>query len=348
MPTATWWALLLAAAPGPGDAMRECRRGAAPPHNAWALAHGIIAAGAGFRASDGRLATEVLFQDFLARTGEAPGSYAFPPSSADGTPVESHPDLIEKTLVLAGVRPAAPFQTRYGPVTLADLIAQVQARFRRLGPSDPAWAEGAWTLDLLGHQLDPARASFTNRLGEPIDFNKVMDDALTFLEEANAALGGGLDRGLAVVPKDKQGIYAHPCGGLHLVQAVLTWARHPSVKLRWGPRVGRQIDILFYRFGSERRQYQRALEQFPQLQRPLLEQQLKFYGHFLETVGRLEQENGLRPNPVQATTVRAAADALAAVVRDLGSAHAFDPRSWDVIGDACHAAHGLALIEPRP
>ena len=56
--------------------------------------------------------------------------------------------------------------------------------------------------------------------------------------------------GQPLVPKRKQGIYSHSCGGLHLVQAVLGWARFAEVKKAWGARFDLQVALLFYRLDS--------------------------------------------------------------------------------------------------
>ena len=73
-------------------------REAGNPKNAWALAHGMLAMGPEFKATDGRRALDVLGSDFLERD-------AFGPRFAlkrDGRPVEPHQDLILKTLLELG------------------------------------------------------------------------------------------------------------------------------------------------------------------------------------------------------------------------------------------------------
>ncbi|MBL8954679.1 MAG: hypothetical protein JNK82_28130 [Myxococcaceae bacterium] len=262
---------------------------------------------------------------------------------ADGTPIEPHTNLIAKTLVLAGVPPATKYKTkRGGEVTLQALVDEAKRGFRHSPASEEYWKDVAWTLDLFS-QTTPASDA---------PFNKVMDDALGELERATLDLKNGMATG-QMVPKRKQGIYAHSCGGMHFVQAVLSWARHPEVKKRWGKRVDTQVDIVFFRLESERQQYDAALEAGgAQYKLQILTQMVKFYGHFLETTARLKSDLKWTPNESQKQSISKAKAYLDHAVRLLEADKTFtDPRMQsikqsqpqiylDLIGDSCHAAHG--------
>jgi hypothetical protein len=227
-------------------------------------------------------------------------------------------------------------------------VEDLKRDFRRDSALSP---HGAWTLDALSQALPPG-ATFTNGAGERIRFDAVMDEALALLEREQAELLAGMKAGLPQVLKRKQGIYAHPCGGLHLFQAVATHARHPAVRKAWGPRLDTQVDVLFYRLASESRQYDAALASAPPAYRlPVLVQMVKFHGHFLETLGRYRVETGWKPSPEQKQAVEQAHALLDGAVRRLETLGAFrDMESLkathhqlhlDLIGDSCHAAHGL-------
>jgi hypothetical protein len=361
MPFGVFLLAALAAAPKPwaqGVLEEQCLMHAADPKNPWALAHGITGLGKKFAAADGRLASQVMVNDFLLKAPPAPdggvpagNAYAFLKYGPDRTPIEPHPNLITKTLLLAGLPPSTPFETRVGKVTLQTLIDSARLGFRHVPQSEDYWKEVAWTLDLLGAGLKPGKpARFTVSDGTLVDFDAVMDDALARHQQATLGLEEGMKKGLPLVGKNKQGVYSHSCGGLHLTQAIIAWARHPAAKKRWGAKFESLIAVLFYRLESERAQYDAALQQAPQYRLQVLTQMVKFYGHFLETTARLKQ-TGWKPTEPQAQAVRKAKALLDAATRWLEEDKAFTRMDqlkkthhqvWlDLIGDSCHAAHGL-------
>lgn len=328
----------------------QCLLFAADPKNPWALAHGITALGANFVAADGRKAADVMVGDFLLENrqpdgGWGPGArYGFARYAPDGTPIEPHTNLITKTLVNAGTPLSTKYKTKAGnALTLKDLVEEARKGFVHVPTNDEYWRDVAWTLDLLSQVTPPSDAAF----------NKVMDDALGELERANLDLKNGLQQGAALVPKRKQGIYAHSCGGLHFQQAVISWARHPEVRKRWGKRVDEQIDILFYRLESERQQYDAALTAGGnEYKLAVLTQMVKFYGHFLETTARLKTDLKWTPDERQKQAVAKAKAYLDHAVRMLEADKTFTdarmkalkkekPQIYlDLIGDSCHASHG--------
>ena len=177
-----------------------------------------------------------------------------------------------------------------------------------------------------------------------------MDEALQTVEQLDAELAAGMDAKAPVVPKRKQGIYAHACGGMHLLQPVFTWARFPEVRKAWGKRLDRQVDVLFYRLDSEARQYTELLASHPEHALALRVQELKFYGHWLETVGRLKTEVRYPLSKAQRTKVRRAEQLLTQAVVGLQKLGAFEQQealmkrqrqvALDLIGDSCHATRG--------
>ncbi|MBX7116237.1 MAG: hypothetical protein K1X64_18055 [Myxococcaceae bacterium] len=330
---------------------------AADPKNAWALAHGVTALGKNYAAADGRKATDVMVSDFLLQNAAPDGGtvtgarYGFVRYTADGTPVEPHTNLMTKTLVLAKVPLTQSFKTSFGKVTLAELVDSMKRGFHHVPTNEDYWRDVGWTLDALAQTLKPGPgAVFTNAEGQRVDFNEVMNDALAYLERATADLKAGMAQGLPQVDKRKQGLYAHSCGGLHLVQAVFSWARYPAVKKAWGTRFDDQVAILFYRLESERRQYDEALEKVPTHKLEIGVQMLKFYGHFLETTGRLKNERTWQPTPAQQISVNRAKALLDHATRQLEDMRAFETMGelktskkqvyLDLIGDTCHASHG--------
>lgn len=332
----------------------QCLVYAADAKNPWAMAHGMTAFGGSFLASDGRKATDVITRGFLGRNlladgGVGPGNaYGFLRYAADKTPIEPHSNLITKTFVMAKLPMTTAFPTSWGSVTLQQLVDSVKKGFRHVPSNEDYWKDVGWTLEVLSQTSKPG-GSIATELG-PVGIDGVMDDALAALERNTADLLDGMKKGLPEVPKRKQGLYAHPCGGLHLVQAVFGWSRFGEVKKKWGPRLDAQIAVLFYRLESEKRQYDAALQQAPQFKLQILTQEVKFYGHFLETVARLKNETAWKPTKEQALAVAKAKVLLDAAVNGLEEIKAFStmeaikqstPQVYlDLIGDSCHAANG--------
>ncbi|WP_141616921.1 MULTISPECIES: hypothetical protein [unclassified Myxococcus] len=334
----------------------RCRQWAATPDNPWALAHGLALDGRDFRTRDGQPAADTIIARYLRRTPPPSHSPAaaqrlfFDSRTANGTPVEPHPALQLKSLLHAGYPVRHRFNASWGPVMVQALVEQLQLDFR---PSLVAHPEGAWALDALSLAMEPG-ATFRNSEGTTVHIDTVMRNALATLEAAQAELSAAMRAGRPQVPKRKQGIYAHPCGGLHYFQAVAGWARHASVRKAWRKRLDAQVDVLLYRLDSEGRQYEAALADAPFAHRlPLLVQMLKFQGHLLETLGRYRDDTRWRPTKAQQQTVERARTALEHTVRRLEAGGAFD--GWpalaerqpqlalDLLGDTCHAARGEAL-----
>jgi hypothetical protein len=338
----------------------QCRTWAADPKNPWALAHGVKLFGGGFQAADGRRATDVIVHDFLVRSATGDGGLGKPPRfgfaryGPDGTPIEPHTNLNTKALLVEAHLPlTTTFPASWGPVSLRDLAQSAKQGFVHSPQSLDYWKDVGWTLEIISATEKPGAVLVT--AAGPVPVDQVFDDALVELEKETAELKAGLERQLPQVDKRKQGLYAHSCGGLHFVQGVLGWARHQSVRKRWGSRVDSQIAILFYRLESERRQYDAAAEQAlrvaPQLTLAVLVQQVKFYGHFLETAARFRSDLGWAPTADQTRTIAVAKSLLDATVRELERRHDFEQLEhlratqrqlfFDVVGDSCHAAHGL-------
>ena len=300
-------------------------------------------------------------KDFLLRNrlpdgGPGPGApLGFARYGADQTPIEPHTNLNTKALVVDAKLPlGTKFKTSWGEVSLKEMVESAKLGFRHVPSSKDYWRDVGWTLAIFAMTEKPG-AKFKTGDGTVISLDAVFDDALTELEAETAELKQGLETHQPKVDKRKQGVYAHSCGGLHFVQGVLAWARHPEVKKKWGARVDAQIAIHFYRLESERVQYEAAYQQalggMPQFKLPILVQMVKFYGHWLETVAHFRDDLGFKPNEQQKLDLNRSKAFLDLAVRALEEEKAFERMpelkqsqkqvDLDLIGDSCHAAHGL-------
>ncbi len=332
------------------------------PGNPWALAHGILARGRDFRATDGRLAVHVLTDDFgeweeLPGLGRAP---RFPKSRGEAR-VEPHTDLILRTFVEVGLPLDEPLSPKAGAPTLRALLQASQARFEPVRaeetpliarPDDAPWSVGAWcaTAEASGITAWETAAG-------PVE-----------LEEASSALIGALERetwfirqamaSRTAVQKRKQGIFAFACGGAHLFGGVETCAA-----AGWPARGNRQarlealIDIYLYRVPLETTLVQRTLEQHPEMAALLYNQDVKFIGHLLEALGAAERDGLWIPDAQERELLDGLEVRLLHHVRQLGRFGVYEadtmkelranPDSFqyylDLVGDACHAWRGLEI-----
>lgn len=319
--------------------------------NAWATAHALLALGADAALPDGTSAIDAVFAGFAEREGER---VVFP-RTRDGLPVEPHTGLILKTLVELGVGPERTVPVAGRPVPLADVWR---------GALGAVWIDGdrssfasprdtPWTLHALAAWAPPGatwsvagRAQTVDALTDAVVATLVADTA--FLAEARATGQPFQKRG--------QGIFAHPCGGAHLLQGAAA-----AVGFGFGSAASRaamteQAQLHLWRFPREVAILDDAVARAPaELQLVLEVQRLKFAGHHLETVHALAVHGLL---PVDDAQVRASLDAGVAEVvkavrtiteRDraferLDEVRAARAQTWlDLLGDAAHALHGLRV-----
>ena len=150
------------------------------------------------------------------------------------------------------------------------------------------------------------------------------------------------------VVKKKQLIYAHTCGGLHMIQAALFGAallKDPKVITR----AQTQLETILFRWKAERSIYRNMKRQYPMYSLLLQAQELKFYGHLLETLS-LSQRLGIYPiNDNSRAIVKGIIQDLVSTIDDL-AVNYLDLESvksakkqvyYDLIGDGCHAIRGL-------
>lgn len=330
---------------------QQVRAPAGDPTNPWALAHGLLAFGKDFATTDGRSAVTVVASFAEPRAGE-PGQarrYGFAPEQ-NGKPVEPHAHLLVKTFLEIGLDPSFSLRAADGKtIDVRRLLTDMRASVR--DPSnDHEWHDAAWWLTAL--ELDPT--------SDPKSLAKLREAALVRLEADDAVISLSADNAFApdapmgVAKRNKTHIYGHPCGGLHFMQAVFRGAgRAESAELI--ARAGRQVDSLLARYRAERALYAEILRARPTVTLPVSGQQLKFFGHVLEALAVVDEVGLLRNDPTRAEAVattrrQVAADLLRVIAQlqatgayaRLGEISAQQPQLYlDLIGDGCHAIHGL-------
>ncbi len=331
------------------------QRPAGDPSNPWAMAHGLLGFGPTLRTTRGGLVIEHL-GDSIERVGSGPTRAWRFPAQLDGQPVEPHPSLLLKTLLEVGLPldhristsvPAAP--------TLRALVLEL-VRSARLPDSDETWRQWPWALSALG-----LAASREPRLIDAAWLERLTLASVARLELEAATLPESIDptapldpgAPLRLAKERKLGLFGHPCGGFHFIQAVLTAASPDAPELR--PRVQRQLGRLLLRYELERQGLTTLLAQHPGEGLLLRTQQLKFFGHLLETLTLARRrgwyasstEGGRRLDELTLTAAADVHDVVAELARGgvflrLAEVRAQREQTYlDLVGDGCHALHGL-------
>lgn len=337
---------------------RQVKRPAGDPKNPWALAHGLVAFGADFTATDGKKAVDVIASYAEPLPSDGGKLYLFP-EKKDDNPVEPHRFLLVKTLLEVGVPLDRKLVAANGDgISLGRLVADL--RKAAVTPvSDADFHQVAWQLSALvsAQVLEKPDAA------PPSSLTELLALALDRLERDQRVVSDysgppdhAFDDGTALnrAKRDKTGIYGHSCGGLHLVQAVtLAAARIGDDATK--RRMRKQIGVLLYRYELERAAYASLLARHPEQGLLIRVQQLKFHGHVVETLALAKSSGLLEPGSQGAKAVelamRTAAADVALVVRGLDEGGVYERLDairkdreqtyLDLIGDACHALHGL-------
>ncbi len=341
---------------------RGVKQGAGDPDNPWALAHGLVAFGMGFQATDGRSAVDVI-ASFAEKSEIGDQTLWLFPEKKAGVMVEPHRFLLVKTLLEVGVPLGRSLTTSDGEkITLARLVDDM-CRAAKAPESDADYHQLPWLLTAVVTHARRDKDAGANSPGPtPEELTKLglarleQDDKvlLTHTGPPEAAFDEGSP--LARAKQGKIGIYGEPCGGLHEIQAVLAGValvRDPSLI----SRAQKQLGVLLYRWEIERAGYAALLARHPDQGLLLRVQQLKFFGHVLETLALARSLDVVEKTTEGARRIEGAIRATAADVADVVSALSqsgvFDrlpairkqreQTYLDLIGDGCHAIHGLRL-----
>lgn len=318
--------------------------GASDPTNPWAMAHGMVAFGKQLVANDGRSAISAMLSFGQPTTIEGRSVLRFPERTADNIPVEPHRDLILKTLAEAGVQPKDKLELKGKKITFDSLTQGAEWAFK-MPTSDDDWHHFAWSFNLF---LNTQKDRITTASG-PLELQALAKAGLLRLQEEQRFLETPHRANRPdLVQKRKQGIYGHPCGGLHLVQAVQKGvARFGDDTMK--AQMRKQLDLVRFRWDAERRIYRYMIEKEPKYRWLLLVQEMKFHGHVLETfafareAGLIEADNEHRRfiQQVAADTIDAARELEQAYAAQEGLKKSAPQTYFDLIGDGCHAIRGL-------
>ena len=218
----------------------------------------------------------------------------------------------------------------------------------RTPTTDDDWLRAAWWIEALHLAGDATTTIDLARLREATIARVETDNSILALDPGATPFAATAPMGAA--KRAKSHIYAHACGGLHLVQAGLRAAADGG-SAEHAKRARHQLKLLVARYRAERELYGGLLQTMPMRADMLGAQQLKFFGHLLETLA-LAASLGLATGDVviERARVDAAAD-LVGAIETLKRVRAYDALEMfgrtrpqmrlDLIGDGCHAVRGL-------
>lgn len=333
---------------------------AGDPDNPWAVAHGVLARGTEFRLTDGREAIPALFSMWAEpRTAGALTLVGFPAAKGD-VRVEPHTDLLLKNMGEAGIAPETQFPTSSGTVTAADLYRYTLLKTFLVADKDHSSFESPndipWGLQALAAWSPAEELQWVALDGTPMDLDYVTSFLVAVVTQESAFMIDAMNKGKAF-EKAGQGIFNYTCGGAHVLQGASYAVAKGFGSDRDRKILGLQVPLQFYRLPIELAIYDEALRRNPKHRLRLQVQRMKFLGHWLETVGKMEALGFFTPDEDQQRAIEGAAQNLVLTVDaiqktgtldDLPALRKKDEQLYlDIIGDASHAVRGLEMVLGR-
>ena len=326
------------------DGAAIIRRYAVAPEDPWAVAHGLRGIGRAFTINGGRRAVDYLLEDVLVTLpANGKGALGFP------IEVEAHPNMFLKTLLEAGVPLDHAFTHEGRRRTLRDVVDGARGLFRpTLVTSVPNALP--WSLIALTRTTTPLRHQWTNAWGEPVALDLVVESALRLLEQASAPLVEAMRAGRPETAHAP--VHGFTCGGTHMLYALLTAVHAGYTGKDRRERMQQQVNLLVWRLSADLD----LMERFYGARAGkagaawyAFDAKLKLLGHGAECLAFATQHDVVGLTPSQRERRHAAVATLRRMLqeleaRDLGEAKALDRELYrQVIGDTCHARHGLTL-----
>ncbi len=350
----------------PGDpALEQARtvlmavvdRHAGNPNNPWAIGHGLLAKGPEMKTWEEKLAIPFLFERYAKRVRVGDTTLVHFPAKEGSIRIEPHADLVLKVLMELGT----PLESRYlvegEPATLEDLYRHSLYE---------AWVEDdavgfasdndtPWALQALATPA-PDELKWTADGYRPMNMDAFTDYVVADLHEQTAFMRDAMAKG-ETVQKRKQGIFSYTCGGQHLLQGAAYAVARGFGSDASRTYVEEEVDVLFWRMGVELPLYDKLIEENPTFAGLLLEQRLKFLGHFLESTHKMAALGLFEPDETQKGQMLKAREELVKTVATLLKLGTFaqldewgageDPAKYqtylDFVGDSAHAIRGIDL-----
>lgn len=270
---------------------------------------------------------------------------------------EGHFNAFLKTLLEAGVGLDHAFVVQGRRQTVGDLLSSGKTLFvfdTTLSPLDETRDEAAWSVIAFSMTTPPNKAVWKNAIGQEIRLHDVIASLFAAVEQGSAEYATAMQQG--IMPSRKAPIAGFTCGGTHVIYSLAVAVRHGHLGEEGRRRLASILNILIWRLKADMHladQYYRAMAKTntPADARHLhhLDTRLKFLGHAIEIIQYVRLFGLYTPTVAQEAEIRAATEILAAAILEAGRADIASFRRGDpqlyafLIGDACHAYHGLTM-----
>jgi len=341
------------------------------PEDPWAVAHGLLALGPDVKLTNGAEPLPYLFERYADIVRIADEDLVAFPASEGTIRIEPHTDLLLKTITETGAEPTRevtvdgrsfPLSALWRSSAYEAWVVGKTTSFQDQGFNDAPWAlQGlaAWA---------PRGFSWTAKGGREMTLARFTHAATDDLVEETRRLAEAKARGELVQKDTRSGIFRYTCGGQHLIQGAAYAVARGFGNAQDTVRVCEQLDLLVWRIDVELGALDPLIASADRpIRLVLLEQRLKFLGHFLETVHRILATKTCNPEPhhlaaterVASELVRTVADVAALGVWDdlpaVRSDHTLDQYRnggaeqvyLDFVGDSAHAVRGIDLATGR-
>lgn len=327
---------------------RVVDRWARDQHEPWMLMHGTLVWGPKHRTLAGDPAGLYMLDHMTeVRTLAGREVTVFPVDDPGGARIDAHIDQTLKTLIEKGIQDPR----------LDQMVADAQWRFR-YDPDDPEnpfvdGNEAPWSAQAFCQTAGEGVDTFTTHEGHEVELSKMTEQLVVQLEKESAFLDEIRLAGDTTYDKKRQGIFRYTCGGTHLYMGAAACVAAGFGNPELSERLSYQMDLLFWRMRREIEVVDDALGQAPQMAPLLVEQRLKYLGHFLETEAKAEMQGIFVPEEWHRKELVYAEQVLFLSVKALQEMGVFDRLDafkedqyeyyLFTAGDCCHALHALNL-----
>lgn len=313
----------------------------------WVVMHGIRAMGAGLTVK-GQSAVDLVCSRFLQEADV--GGRRFLTMSLDH---QGHTDTFLKTLLEAGVGLDHPFRLNGRGYRVGDLLESAKRQFqfdpKTIDPDDVAWSLIAFSL-----VMPPDHDTWTNATDRRVRLRDVIAFGFDTLDKTSERLARAKSQG--IMPTGKDAIHGFTCGGTHLIYALATVVGNGYHEPNFASRLRSHLDLLIWRLDADWGLWESHYKQANAVpgQGNLVDLYyrdaiLKFYGHAHEILSYARLHGLYVPSRAQSKTIDRASERMLQAVKGIVDLDLLSMRKTKrplfhlLIGDSCHAYHGLRM-----